>query len=300
MAKKPKKQKKSEKQKKQQVRADKEDVVVAEKHATAQRQAAPKEKLDRKEYEKKLRELQGELCALQEWVKAKGEKIIIVFEGRDAAGKGGIIKRLTERVSPRTFRTVALPAPSEREKSQMYIQRYIPHFPAAGEVVIFDRSWYNRGGVERVMGFCTDQEYETFLRLCPNFEREIINFGIRLVKYWVDVSQEEQERRFKARINDPVRQWKLSPMDIESFRRWWDYSKAYDEIFRVTDTDFAPWYVVPSNDKRRARLNCIDHFLSVIPYEKIPVDMPTLPKRQRKPRDVGHERLYRSFVPSKY
>jgi polyphosphate kinase 2 len=239
-------------------------------------------RLDRKTYEKELRKLQEELCHLQDWVKATGERVIIIFEGRDAAGKGGTIKALTERVSPRVFRVVALPAPSDRQKSQLYIQRYIEHFPAGGEIVIFDRSWYNRAGVEYVMGFCTPEQHERFLELCPTTERFIVDSGIRLLKIWLEVGQEEQERRFHARIDDSVRQWKLSPMDLESFRRWYDYSRARDMMLDRTDSPHAPWYVVDSNDKKRARLNIISHILSQIPYEQVDREKIKLPKRSDK------------------
>jgi len=228
-------------------------------------------KLKRKDYEKALRGLQAELCSLQDWVKETGERIILVFEGRDAAGKGGTIKAITERVSPRTFRLVALPAPSEREKSQMYVQRYLTHFPAAGEIVIFDRSWYNRAGVERVMGFCTKEQHKQFLEVAPRFEKHIVDNGIRLIKYWLEVSNKEQKRRFEARVEDPLRQWKLSNMDLPSRERWYDYSRARDLMLEATDTDFAPWNIVRSDDKRRARLNVISHFLSLLPYETGPL-----------------------------
>ncbi|GAB6191052.1 polyphosphate kinase 2 [Desulfocastanea catecholica] len=240
------------------------------------------QKLSKKTYEKKLLELQGELCALQEWVKATGQRVIIIFEGRDAAGKGGCIKAITQRVSPRVFQVVALPAPTEREKTQMFIQRYITHFPAAGEITIFDRSWYNRAGVEYVMGFCSKEEHSNFLELCPFVEKQIVRTGIILLKYWLEVSDEEQERRFKARINDPVRQWKLSPMDLPSRERWYEYSKARDLMLQATDTDFAPWHIVRSNDKKRARLNLISHLLEHIPYETIPAKKVKLPKRSQK------------------
>ena len=240
--------------------------------------------LKRKEYEEILRGLQEELCSLQEWVKATGQRIIVVFEGRDAAGKGGTIKAITERVSPRTFRLVALPAPSDREKSQMYVQRYLAHFPAAGEIVVFDRSWYNRAGVEYVMGFCTKEQHKHFLEICPAFEKQIVDNGIRLIKYWLEVSNKEQKRRFEARIDDRVRQWKLSPMDLPSRERWYDYSRARDLMLEATDTDHAPWYIVRSDDKRRARLNLISHFLSLIPYEapKRDGDKVKLPGRDQK------------------
>jgi polyphosphate kinase 2 len=243
-----------------------------------------KEKMKRKAYEKELRKLQVELCHLQDWVKAKGARIIIVFEGRDAAGKGGTIKAIAERVSPRVFRLVALPAPSDREKTQMFMQRYIRQFPAAGEIVIFDRSWYNRAGVEYVMGFCSDAEHERFLSLCPEVEKYITDGGIILIKYWLEAGMEEQEKRFMARIDDPLRQWKLSPMDIESYRRWYDYSKARDLMFKATNSKHAPWYVVNSEDKRCARLNCITHLLSMIPYKRIRREKVQLPKRSDKGR----------------
>ena len=255
-------------------------------------------KMKRKKYEKELEKLQTELCRLQEWVKHEGHKAIIVFEGRDAAGKGGTIKALTERVSPRVFRVVALPAPSDREKTQLYIQRYMQHFPAAGEIVIFDRSWYNRAGVERVMGFCTEEQTNHFLDVCPFFERQIIDSGIQLIKFWLEVSKDEQERRFEARIDDPMRQWKLSPMDVESWTRWYDYSRARDAMFEATDTDFAPWYIVRSDDKKRARLNCISHLLNRIPYEKIKHDKVKLPKRSDKGKYDDQTTLSgRRFVP---
>jgi len=239
-------------------------------------------KLKRKEYEEILRGLQGELCSLQDWVKQTGQRIIVVFEGRDAAGKGGTIKAITERVSPRTFRLVALPAPSDREKSQMYVQRYLAHFPAAGEIVIFDRSWYNRAGVEYVMGFCSKEQHKRFLEICPAFEKHIVDNGIRLIKYWLEVSNKEQKRRFEARIDDRVRQWKLSDMDLPSRERWYDYSRARDLMLEATDTDYAPWYIVRSDDKGRARLNLISHFLSLIPYEAPKRDKVKLPSRDKK------------------
>jgi polyphosphate kinase 2 len=239
-------------------------------------------KLKGKQYMKELRRLQAELCKLQEWVKHEGLRVIIVFEGRDTAGKGGTIRALTERVSPRVFRLVALPAPSDREKSQMYIQRYFNHFPAAGEIVIFDRSWYNRAGVERVMGFCSDEQYENFLEQCPYVERQIVGSGIHLIKLWLEVGQDEQERRMQARIDDPLRQWKLSPMDLESWPKWYSYSLARDRMFDATDTKHAPWYIVHSDDKQRARLNTIAHILKTIPYKKVPRDKIKLPKRSKK------------------
>jgi polyphosphate kinase 2 len=258
-------------------------------------------KIKRKDYERRLRKLQIELCHLQAWVKSTQARIIIVFEGRDAAGKGGAIKAITERVSPRVFRVVALPAPSDREKTQMFMQRYIHQFPAGGEAVIFDRSWYNRAGVEYVMGFCTREEHERFLRLCPEIEKYITDGGIQLIKIWLEVGKDEQERRFLARINDPLRQWKLSPMDIESYRRWYDYSHARDMMLEKTDTLHAPWHIVLSDDKRRARLNCISHILSLIPYQKAAPAKPELPKRSGKGKyDDRKTLLARRLVPQKY
>jgi polyphosphate kinase 2 len=255
----------------------------------------------RKVYEKELRKLQVELCRLQEWVKHKGLRIIVVFEGRDAAGKGGTIRVLTEHVSPRVFRVAALPAPSDREKTQMYMQRYMAHFPAAGEVVVFDRSWYNRAGVERVMGFCTEQEHRRFLDVCPQFEQQIVNSGIILVKYWLEVGDKEQERRFKARIDDPLRQWKLSPIDLPSRTQWYAYSLARDSMLDATDTELAPWYVVRADDKRRARLDCIAHLLSLIPYKKVPRKHVKLPKRSNKGQYDDQATLKkRHFVPDRY
>src|SRR5438552_1322595 len=227
-------------------------------------------KLKRKKYEKELRRLQAELCRLQEWVKHKGLRIIIVFEGRDAAGKGGTIRAIAERVSPRVFRVVALPAPSDREKSQMYVQRYMQHFPAAGEVVIFDRSWYNRAGVEYVMGFCTEEQHRRFLKLCPEIEKYIVDGDIQLIKVWLEVSDKEQKRRFEARVDDPLRQWKLSPMDLPSRSKWFEYSRARDMMLAATDTKHAPWYILRSDDNKRARLNCIRHILKSIPYKEVP------------------------------
>jgi polyphosphate kinase len=259
---------------------------------------APKS-LKRKEYEKELRRLQAELCKLQDWVKHKGLRVIVVFEGRDAAGKGGTIRAITERVSPRVFRVVALPAPSSREKSQMYLQRYIQHFPAAGEIVIFDRSWYNRAGVEHVMGFCSDQEYRKFLELCPVFERYVVEGGILLIKYWMEVGKKEQQRRFEARISDPLRQWKLSPMDLESFRRWYEFSRARDNMLEATDTKHAPWHIVRTDDKRKARLNCVSHLLSMIPYGKAPREKVKLPKRKNK-NAYDDQLKGRKFIKEKY
>jgi polyphosphate kinase len=240
------------------------------------------EKMERKVYEKELRKLQVELCRLQDWVKATGARIIIVFEGRDAAGKGGTIKALSERVSPRVFRVTALPTPSDREKSQMFIQRYVERFPAAGEIIIFDRSWYNRAGVEYVMGFVSKEAHRRFLTRCPEIEKYIVDGGIILIKIWLEVGQDEQEKRFLKRISDPMRQWKLSPMDLESYRRWYDYSKARDLMLEATDVKHAPWHIVRTDDKRRGRLNCIAHILSVIPYKKVAHDKVKLPKRSDK------------------
>jgi polyphosphate kinase 2 len=257
--------------------------------------------LSRKEYEEELRRLQAELCALQEWVKAKALRVIVLFEGRDGAGKGGTIRAITERVSPRIFRVVALPAPSDREKSQIYMQRYMQHFPAAGEIMIFDRSWYNRAGVERVMGFCTDEQHRRFLERCPAIERYIVDGGIQLIKYWLEVSNEEQERRFLARIHDPVRQWKLSPMDLPSRERWYDYSRARDEMLQATDSEHAPWHILRSDDKKRARLNCIAHLLAQFKYEKLPQPEISLPKRSKKDAYDDEATLKgRRFVPEKY
>src|SRR5215217_4735092 len=251
--------------------------------AEAAEEALSDEKMKRKEFESELRQLQVELVRLQTWVKAAGARVIVIFEGRDTAGKGGVISRITQRVSPRVFRHVALPAPTEREKSQLYIQRYMAHFPAAGEIILLDRSWYNRAGVERVMGFCTEDEYERFMRLVPSFEKEIVDSGIILLKYFLDVSQDEQRQRFADRIDDPVKHWKLSPMDTESVRRWWDYTLAYQDMLRATDTLASPWYIVPSDDKRQARLNLIAHLLSKIPYQKVKVDLPKVPKAKTRP-----------------
>jgi polyphosphate kinase len=257
--------------------------------------------MKRKTYENELRKLQTELCRLQQWVVHAGLRVIIVFEGRDAAGKGGTIKAILERVSPRVFHLVALPAPSDREKTQLYAQRYMQHFPAAGEVVIFDRSWYNRAGVEYVMEFCTKEQYQAFVENCPKFESHIVKSGIILVKFWLEVGQEEQERRFAARIEDPMRQWKLSPMDLESYARWYAYSRARDMMLEATDTKDAPWYIVRSDDKRRARLNCISHLLKLISYEEVPHDKVKLPKRSTKGEYDDQTTLKgRTFVPEKY
>lgn len=258
-------------------------------------------KLKRKVYESELKKLQVELVKMQSWVKHSGARIVVIFEGRDAAGKGGIIKRITERVSPRVFRVVALPAPNDREKTQLYVQRYIARMPAAGEIVIFDRSWYNRAGVEKVLGFCTNQQHEMFLRTCGRFEAALVEDGIRLIKYWISVSAEEQHQRFRARIEDPLRQWKLSPTDLESVRQWYEYSIARDEMLMATDTDVAPWYIVNSDDKRRARLNCIRHLLDCISYEEVPHKRVEIPERDltREYDDVA-SLSSRRFVPERY
>ncbi|WP_297971357.1 polyphosphate kinase 2 [uncultured Amaricoccus sp.] len=251
-----------------------------------------------KAYETELARLQVEIANLQAWVKASGARIVILFEGRDAAGKGGMIKRLTEKVSPRVFRVVALPSPSDRQKTQLYMQRYIEQLPAGGEVVIFDRSWYNRPGVERVMGFCTEQAATRFLQEIPHLEALLTESGITLLKYFLTVGEQEQERRFRQRIDDPTRQWKLSPMDLESYRRWWDYTRAYDEMLRLTDTPHAPWWIVDSNDKKAARINCLTHLLASIPYEKVAYEEPKLGRRQKKPDDYVADRTARNVVPS--
>jgi polyphosphate kinase 2 len=271
------------------------------KNRNTKRDGAARDKLDRKMYAQELETLQVELCHLQEWVKQSGERVIVIFEGRDGAGKGGTIRAITERVSPRVYRVVALPAPSDREKGQLYMQRYVEHFPTGGEITIFDRSWYNRAGVEYVMGFCTKEDHRRFLELCPKFEKYITDGGIRLIKFWLEVSNEEQERRFLARIQDPLRQWKLSPTDLPSRERWYDYSRARDLMFETTDTDAAPWYIVRSDDKKRARLNCIAQLLSLIPYKEIPRKKVKLPKRSRKGAYDDQASLQnRKVIPEKY
>jgi polyphosphate kinase len=258
-------------------------------------------KVSRKEFEKELAKLQVELTRLQTWVKDKGARVVVVFEGRDTAGKGGVISRITARTSPRVYRHVALPVPSDREKTQVFVQRYIAHFPAAGEIVLFDRSWYNRAGVERVMGFVTDEDYERFLTMVPVVERElIVNNGIILRKYFLDVSQDEQRRRFEARIKDPVKHWKLSPMDTESVRRWWDYTAAYQRMIDATHTSWARWYIVPADNKRRARLNLIRHLLDSIPYKKVDIVLPKIPKAQRRPKDAAEGLSAGEPIPSHY
>jgi len=268
-------------------------------HDDAEAPTHPVAKMGRKEYEREMRRLHGELVAMQEWVKRTGAKICIVFEGRDTAGKGGTIKRITERVSPRVFRVVALPTPTEREKSQMYVQRYVQHFPAAGEVVIFDRSWYNRAGVERVMGFCTEEQTLKFLELVPQFERAMADAGIILLKYWLEVSPEEQTRRLESRIDDPRKVWKLSDMDLKSYSRWYDYSRARDAMFLASDTAWGPWFIADTNDKKRGRLNIITHLLGRVPYEPlVPPDV-TLPKRQ-KPGGYREPDLPVQHIPTPY
>ena len=260
-----------------------------------------KPKLKNKQYAKELRRLQAQLCHLQEWVKHKGLRVVVVFEGRDGAGKGGTIRAITERVSPRVFRLVALPAPTEREKSQMYMQRYMAHFPAAGEVVIFDRSWYNRAGVEKVMGFCSKEQHKRFLELCPIVEKFMVDSGIVLLKYWLEVGNKEQSRRFEARITDPLRQWKLSPMDLPGRTKWYEYSRARDQMLDATDTRHAPWYVLRSDDKKSARLNCITHLLGRIPYKKVAREKLKLPKRSEKGAyDDQATMKGRHFVPEVY
>ena len=257
--------------------------------------------MKRAKYEKELEKLQVRLCHLQRWVKENGLRVVVVFEGRDGAGKGGTIRAITERLSPRVFRVVALPAPTDREKSQVYMQRYMQHFPAAGEVVIFDRSWYNRAGVEHVMGFCTPKQHKRFLELCPQMEKFFVEGGVILVKLWMEVGNDEQKRRFEARATQPLRQWKLSPMDLPSRKRWYDYSRARDAMFEKTDTRFAPWYIVRSDDKRTARLNTIAHLLSVIPYKKLPDEKVKLPKRSSKGSyDDNASIKSRRFVPERY
>jgi polyphosphate kinase len=267
----------------------------------ASKETAASDKMSRKEFEKQLAKLQLELVRLQSWVRANRARIIVIFEGRDTAGKGGVISRITARTSPRVYRHVALPAPSDREKTQLYIQRYMAQFPAAGEIILFDRSWYNRAGVERVMGFCSNEQYERFLALAPMFEREmVVHNGIILRKYFLDVSQDEQRRRFEARIHDPVKHWKLSPMDTESVRRWWDYTAAYQRMIEATHTPDAPWHIVPADDKRRARLNLIRHLLDSIPYKKVGIDLPKIPKAQPRPKNVPEGLSAGQPIPSHY
>ena len=274
-------------------------ILVAANGSAPAAAAEPKAKLSRKEFESELEKLQVELVKLQEWVKASGAKVCVLFEGRDAAGKGGIIKRITERTSPRVFRVVALPSPTEREKSQMYFQRYMPHLPAGGEIVLFDRSWYNRAGVERVMGYATEEQVAYFLKYTPLVEQAIINSGVILVKYWLEETMEDQTERFTERIEDYRKIWKLSPMDLESHRRWYDYSRARDAMFAATDTPESPWYVVDSHDQRRGRLNCIAHLLSLVPYQEVLHEKVKLPKRQPKGDYVEPDYPFR-WIPEKY
>ena len=278
-----------------------QDAEVPASSATAgqQAEAGPSSKMKRREYEQEMKILHGQLVAMQEWVKESGVKICVVFEGRDTAGKGGTIKRITERVSPRVFRVAALPTPTEREKSQMYMQRYVQHFPAAGEVVIFDRSWYNRAGVEPVMGFCTPEETERFLQLAPAFEKAMTDSGILLLKYWLEVSPDEQTRRLQRRINDPRKIWKLSAMDLKSYSRWYDYSRARDAMFAATDTSWAPWYIADANNKKRARLNVISHLLNRVPYQPLAHRDITLPKRQQ-PGDYLPPDLPLRYIPAPF
>jgi polyphosphate kinase 2 len=277
-----------------------EEVATAPSGGRVNTEDEGHDKLPGSFYEEELAKLQVELVRLQEWIKYKGLRVVVLFEGRDAAGKGGAIKRITESLNPRVCRVIALGVPTEKEKSQWYFQRYVPHLPAAGEMVLFDRSWYNRAGVERVMGFCTDEEYWDFLRSCPNFENMLIRSGIILIKYWFSVSDREQEKRFIQRINDPTRRWKISPMDVESRTKWIDYSKAKDEMFAYTDTKQSPWYVVEADDKRRARLNCICHLLSQIHYEDVPREPIILPPLERDKAYVRPPMSEQTFVPNKY
>ncbi len=300
MPKKPKNNKESrgtEKRRKKQPHKDRSPAKIAGSPEDEKPHAG---KLKRKLYEGELAKLHIELVKLQEWIKAKGLKVVMVFEGRDAAGKGGTITRITESLNPRVCRVVALGTPTEREKTQWYFQRYVPHLPAAGEMVLFDRSWYNRAGVERVMGFCTEAEYQEFLRSCPEFERMLVRSNIILIKYWFSVSDEEQERRFQSRIQDRTKRWKLSPMDLESRGRWVEYSKAKDSMFAYTDIKQAPWFVVDADNKRRARLNCISHLLSMIPYEDLTPEPIDLPPRQTKTGYVRPPMADQTFVPKKY
>ncbi|CAN7489116.1 polyphosphate kinase 2 [Rhizobium sp. LjRoot258] len=273
------------------------DEVYDAKQETPTERKGKQKKTKSWDYNKEIRRLQIELAHLQAWVKKSGARIVIIFEGRDAAGKGGMIKRITEKVSPRVFRVVALPAPTDREKSQIYMQRYIAYLPAAGEIVIFDRSWYNRAGVDRVMGFASEKKAQRFLELAPRFEAAIVESGVVLLKYFLTVSEEEQERRFKRRIDDPVRQRKLSPMDVESYQRWWDYTRAYDEMLRMTDSNHAPWWIVPSDDKERGRINCISHILQSIPYQRVKFEAPDLGKRQKRPSGYIEDQSVRNVVP---
>ena len=277
-----------------------EKVISASAEKTQNEPEKKQKKINNKDYEKELFRLQVELVKLQEWVKLKGLKVVVIFEGRDAAGKGGVIKRITQRLNPRICRVVALGTPTEREKTQWYFQRYVPHLPAAGEIVLLDRSWYNRAGVERVMGFCTEEEYQEFLRSCPEFERMLVRSGIILIKYWFSVSDEEQERRFQARITDSTKRWKLSPMDLESRSKWVQYSMAKDEMFAYTDIKQAPWYAVNSDIKKHARLNCIRHLLSMIPYEDLTPEPIELPPRQDDIKYIRPPISDQNYVPEEY
>jgi polyphosphate kinase len=292
--------KKDKKNSKGKLESEQQEAPVYPKDGSVSPTPIKREKMNEKAYLAALAELHIELVKLQEWIKAKGLRVVVIFEGRDAAGKGGVIKRITETLNPRFVRVVALGTPTEKEKTQWYFQRYVPHLPAAGEMVMFDRSWYNRAGVERVMGFCSEEEYREFMRACPEFERMLIRSGIILVKYWFSVSDEEQERRFQARINDPTRRWKLSPMDLESRARWVEYSKAKDEMFAHTDTKQCPWYVVNADEKKRARLNCIHHLLSLIPYEDLTPEPIVLPPRQDHMGYVRPPITDQTFVPEVY
>jgi polyphosphate kinase 2 len=278
----------------------KEDTVLVPQPPLSNPEEDGIDKLPKKTYEDELAKLQVQLVQLQEWVKYKGLRVVILFEGRDAAGKGGAIKRITESLNPRVCRVVALGVPTEKEKTQWYFQRYVPHLPAAGEMVLFDRSWYNRAGVERVMGFCSEAEYWDFLRSCPNFENMLIRSGILLIKYWFSVNDKEQERRFLQRISDPTRRWKISPMDVESRTKWVDYSKAKDEMFAYTDTKQSPWFVVQADDKRKARLNCIHHLLSLIPHDEVPRETITLPPLEHDKAYVRPPMSEQTFVPDRY
>lgn len=270
------------------------------KHKEVEPEFSDGKTISKNKYEVEIEKLYKELVKLQEWIKQKKLKVVVIFEGRDAAGKGGVIKRITEPLNPRICKVVALGTPTEREESQWYFQRYVPHLPAAGEMVLFDRSWYNRAGVEKVMNFCTKEEYNEFLRSCPEFERMLVRSGIILVKYWFSVSDEEQEKRFQARIDDPTKRWKLSPMDVESRAKWVDYSRAKDEMLRYTDIKQAPWYVVPAEDKKRARLNCISHLLSLVPYKDLTPEPVQLPPRKSNDNYIRPPFADQTFVPSKY
>lgn len=271
-----------------------------QKNPSVEPEYADSKSINNEYYEEEIEKLFKELAKLQEWIKQKKLKVVVIFEGRDAAGKGGVIKRITEPLNPRICKVVALGTPTEKEKTQWYFQRYVPHLPAGGEMVLFDRSWYNRAGVEKVMGFCTDEEYKEFMRTCPEFERMLVRSGIILIKYWFSVSDEEQEKRFQARMDDPTKRWKLSPMDLESRARWVDYSKAKDEMFKYTDIKQAPWYVVPADNKKRARLNCISHLLSLIPYEDLTPDPVQLPPREKHENYIRPPFSDQTFVPDKY